>query len=976
MSEFLPAEPTPAVGEIMETLMDRLRATANDVVPRFLRQMPTAYFQDNDREAQLAHLAALVATRTAGQPLEVTLQSEERAEWVFIHDHDYPGLLASLLERLPPGELRSANVHSAADGHVILDVFDLAPRTPFDPGAQGIESKVDAVLAAGAQLDPPADADALRAHLCRCAHDYVVNVSPGRIAFHYGLARRVEGTSGTAVEVERGPVTGHSTVTLAVGNAGPRKLLSRVSALLGRRHIDIRRAYVDQVVGPRGSIATLSFIVVDPDGQPIDPDSPFWRQVEAELRRLPWVDERVLALADAHPEADLRRAEVVVALCALAHQVLSHQNRYAFARGRLFDIAERHFAHTCAIADLFVHRTDPAGALDDAGMEVRAGEILRDVAASVDPEDARRLFETLLECVRATLLTNLHVPDRWGLAIRLDPALLQNTNRPDLPFGVFFVHAQGMDGFHVRFRDIARGGVRVVRTRGPEHHALESGRLYDECYGLASAQQLKNKDIPEGGSKGVILADPDAETARCVHAYADGLLDLTAPDPAVRACIVDRLGASELLYLGPDENITPALIEWIVERAAVRGYPMPNAFMSSKPGAGINHKEFGVTSEGVTVFLEVALRAIGIDPRAEPFTVKLTGGPDGDVAGNEIRILHREFGDNARIVGIADGSGVAEDPAGLDHEELLRLFAAEAPIAEFDRERLGPDGLVMSIEDAGGVQRRNTMYERVDADAFVPAGGRPQTVHAGNWRGMLRPDGNPSSRVVVEGANIFLTPEAREALEREAGVVIVKDSSANKCGVICSSFEIAASMALDGDTFLRIKPQFVEEVLVRLRELARMEAERLFEERALRRDITLPALSTRLSRAILKARDAVEAALDALPDSEIRTLVTAHLPDILVETAGDALWERVPARWLQRAATAHLATRIVYREGIDYLEPLSDGPLVERVKAWLLAEEEVVRLAGQVAASGIDGAERIADLLRRGGTRAALRRGI
>ena len=60
---------------------------------------------------------------------------------------------------------------------------------------------------------------------------------------------------------------------------------------------------------------------------------------------------------------------------------------------------------------------------------------------------------------------------------------------------------------------------------------------------------------------------------------------------------MDYLGQTELLYLGPDENITPTDIEWVVARAAERGYRMPSAFMSSKPRAGINHKEFGVTSE-------------------------------------------------------------------------------------------------------------------------------------------------------------------------------------------------------------------------------------------------------------------------------------------------------------------------------------------------------------------------------------------
>ena len=126
--------------------------------------------------------------------------------------------------------------------------------------------------------------------------------------------------------------------------------------------------------------------------------------------------------------------------------------------------------------------------------------------------------------------------------------------------------------------------------------------------------------------------------------------------------LVDRLGRQETLYLGPDENITPEHIEWIVDRARRRGHKLAAAFMSSKPGAGINHKEYGVTCEGVTVFLAVALKAVGIDPHAQDFTVKLTGGPDGDVAGNMIKILHREYGERAKIVGIADGSGALEDP--------------------------------------------------------------------------------------------------------------------------------------------------------------------------------------------------------------------------------------------------------------------------------------------------------------------------
>lgn len=89
--------------------------------------------------------------------------------------------------------------------------------------------------------------------------------------------------------------------------------------------------------------------------------------------------------------------------------------------------------------------------------------------------------------------------------------------------------------------------------------------------------------------------------------------------------------------------------------------------MSSKPGAGINHQEFGVGAEGLVIFLDVGLRYMGFDIRQEPFTVKLTGGPDGGNSGNLIRILIRTYGQHVKLVAIADSSGVAEDPQGLFH---------------------------------------------------------------------------------------------------------------------------------------------------------------------------------------------------------------------------------------------------------------------------------------------------------------------
>ena len=75
----------------------------------------------------------------------------------------------------------------------------------------------------------------------------------------------------------------------------------------------------------------------------------------------------------------------------------------------------------------------------------------------------------------------------------------------------------------------------------------------------------------------------------------------------------------------------------------------------------------------------------------------------------------------------------------------MRLFEEALPIADFDRSKLGPNGRITSGEEPDGDQLRNTLHNRIVADAFVPAGGRPATIHAGNWKDFLQPDGTPSA---------------------------------------------------------------------------------------------------------------------------------------------------------------------------------------------------------------------------------------
>jgi glutamate dehydrogenase len=219
----------------------------------------------------------------------------------------------------------------------------------------------------------------------------------------------------------------------------------------------------------------------------------------------------------------------------------------------------------------------------------------------------------------------------------------------------------------------------------------------------------------------------DFAKRKAVKGFVDGLLDLITETEETKANILDYWGRREYLYLGPDEQIIPQDITWIVRQAQKRRYTNPSTFMSSKPDAGINHKVYGVTSEGIAVFLAVGLKRLGLDPRKDPFTIKLTGGTDGDVAGNMIKILHRDYGERARVVGLADGTAVVEDPAGLPMPELLRMVQGSLPLASFDPRTLSGTGQFHTVESEEGIRLRNTMHSRVVADAFIPAGGRPGT---------------------------------------------------------------------------------------------------------------------------------------------------------------------------------------------------------------------------------------------------------
>jgi len=1031
--------------ESLEELLDEIRksdeARAKEVVPWFLNNMSHVYFRQVPQELRTAHLEALLGTFNQRHMPDVTMHHTGwGAMSVISQGPNRPAKLNKQLQSLPTDlEFEGMSIFNSTDGLVSINIFEYSEEGCVRENEEVVItealSKYLWDLASGVfesdprhpKMAPYLEHDTLVHFLkTKCSAEHVMRSSPRRLCRQVALYHKTmeEGEDEVGIEIEPN-WNGNSEqtmLTMAITNVLPIAAMRRILEFFASNHLSVIRVHLDIIDGPtsedertRGATETskgpfsvysnrvaMFRILVEPyaSDDPIAHMEDLNKRLIDELPTVSkWIDDRALNFM-VHQRLSSREAELTIALCDLAHAILAPKDGFEFARSNieLVVMDESRMDFTRAILDLFLKRFDPSpeAALfpekDSEKFRELVEELRKQIKQSGELQTAQETFGTLLDIISSTLRTNAFVKDRFGLSLRLDPEvcvgnLLDSENRPEVPHGIFFIHGRRFTGFHVRFRDIARGGLRVVTPRNKEMHAVESSRQLMECYDLSYAQQLKNKDIAEGGSKAVCLIDRSgAEDKSIPHlinkslkAMVNSILDLITPDPKDKAQIVDFMhGQEEFIYLGPDEQVSPSHINWIVQRAAQRNYPMPSAFMSSKPDAGINHKEFGVTSEGVAVFLHEALQATGVDV-TKPFTVKITGGPDGDVAGNILKILHREYGENARIVGLADGTAGLEDPDGIPWEELLGLFREVQPLSSFSRDKLGPNADFYLAKTPKEINKRNTMHNRVKADAFVPAGGRPATINDSNWdKFLLEEEGRkPSSPLIVEGANLFLTPKARQKLS-EHGCVIVKDSSANKCGVICSSFEIIASMLLEREEFLSLKKNFVVDVLAGLRTRAKKEAELMFREYRFNPSTPLPPVSQQISFAINRSTDAVAAALESLPEEEFERLlpiIRISLPKALMDFAWDRFTTRIPKNYVRFQLASILASEIVYREGVSYVMSIKDEVLAELVLEYARKSIQLAGIADRIAnGEYVEEEERklVANVVRFGGARTAV----
>lgn len=797
---------------------------------------------------------------------------------------------------------------------------------------------------------------------------------PERIARILWLYQQGKAHDGLYLDIEKKKdVTHHwETRLLFSVEAPPQKgFLTQVSEVFQRLKIGVRRSYSLNINTGENVYFLSTFYVTTFDGELIKKNTDLSHRLQTELYNTQILSTARSTYKDfvANHIMTGEEASLTNAFVAFCHTSLAHNQPDRFDLETVKSAFQSDPEITRKIIDVFKQRFDP-------GIKKRQAQYkksLEDTEQIIEgyntgnrylDEIRKTIFRTCLAFISHTLKTNFFVPEKHALSFRLDPAYLEDLGPeftsdlpPEIPFRITFFFGRYGVGYHIGFSDIARGGWRTIICRSHDEYTTNTNTLFREVYVLAHTQHLKNKDIYEGGSKLTVVLNvegfdsPEEVTQRLYklqYGFTNAFLDIFVTDngKVKNRDVVDYYGEDEAIELGPDENMHDSMIELIAKQAVKRGYLLGVGIMSSKR-VGINHKEYGVTSRGVIKFAEIAMKEIGVDTRRDPFNVKITGGTNGDVAGNAIGLL-LERCPGVKIKSIAAGAGALFDPSGADPKELGRLVLKK-DIIEFNPKALHQGGYILFrrqrkkdglrelhrklIRTDSGVSEQwitadefyrgfENLIFSVQADLFLPCGGRPETIDDNNWQNLFTPNGNPTARVISEGANSYITPNARIEIQKR-GVVVLRDASANKCGVISSSYEIIANLLLTEKEFLKEKEAYVGDVLRILDKRAEDEANLIFKRH---HEQEGKRLYTEISNAIsMEINDHYAKLFDFFRDRpelsdrlRYRKVLLNHLPALIREQPKyRARIKKLPPKIKYAILASEIASYIVYHGGWD-----------------------------------------------------------
>ncbi|SFX60677.1 NAD-glutamate dehydrogenase [Marinospirillum alkaliphilum] len=501
---------------------------------------------------------------------------------------------------------------------------------------------------------------------------------------------------------------------------------------------------------------------------------------------------------------------------------------------------------TRKLAQLFSLRFDP----DQKRSEAACNQCISQIDQAMEKVDSLtedRILRRYLELIQATLRTNFFQlqsdgQPRAAISFKLNPAAISDIPQPCPRFEIF-VYSPRVEGVHLRYGKVARGGLRW----SDRHEDFRT-----EVLGLVKAQQVKNAVIVPVGAKGGFICkqmpdNPDRETfmaegIACYQTFIRSLLDVTdnlIQDQIVPPQRVVRQDEDDPYLVVAADKGTATFSDIANAISADYGFWLGDAFASGG-SAGYDHKKMGITARGAWVSVQRHFRELGVDVQKDEFTVLGIGDMSGDVFGNGLLLS-----DKILLTAAFNHKHIFVDPnpdAEKSFKERQRLFALpRSGWDDYKAELISEGGGIFSRE-AKSIVITPQMKERfaITADRLTPADLISALLQAPVdliWNGgigtyvksrlethadagdkandVLRIDGHQlRCKVIGEGGNLGFTQKGRIEAAR-AGVKVNTDFIDNAGGVNCSDHEVNIKILLQqvmqaGDLTLKQRDELLE----------------------------------------------------------------------------------------------------------------------------------------------------------------------
>ncbi|MBV7574896.1 NAD-glutamate dehydrogenase [Pseudomonas sp. PDM32] len=440
-----------------------------------------------------------------------------------------------------------------------------------------------------------------------------------------------------------------------------------------------------------------------------------------------------------------------------------------------------------------------------------------------------RILRRYLDLIKATLRTNFYQTDANGhnksyFSFKFNPHLIPELPKPVPKFEIF-VYSPRVEGVHLRFGNVARGGLRWSDRE-------EDFRT--EVLGLVKAQQVKNSVIVPVGAKGGFLPrrlplggsrdEIAAEGIACYRIFISGLLDITdnLKDGALvpPANVVRHDDDDPYLVVAADKGT--ATFSDIANGIAIEyGFWLGDAFASGG-SAGYDHKKMGITAKGAWVGVQRHFRERGINVQEDSITVVGVGDMAGDVFGNGLLMS-----DKLKLVAAFNHLHIFIDPnpePASSFAERQRLFdLPRSAWSDYDTSIMSEGGGIFS-RSAKSIAISPQMKERFDIEAdkltptellnallkapvdllwnggigtYVKASSESHADVGDKANDALRVNGNElRCKVVGEGGNLGMTQLGRVEFGLNGGGSNT-DFIDNAGGVDCSDHEVNIKILLN-----------------------------------------------------------------------------------------------------------------------------------------------------------------------------------